>query len=497
MTIDLPEYLKSGERARLIPVAPSGQKERQATSVLLATMSIVPTFCRDVLDTIGKRVGARTRIYSFTEVVFKRTINDSQIRPDGLLIVDTGRAKWSALIEAKIGSASINPSQIAQYIELARENDIDAVISISNELTTLPDHPPYEVPSRSNGRVAIFHWSWMRLVTIATLLISGDEPFEKEQHYILKEMLRYFTHENIGIRGVHRMNTQWKPLMERIHAGGRLHKDEEEVLETVRCWHQEVQDVCLLLSRKLKVPVSLDLRRTHKDNQASRISEDADQLAETKRLTATFNVPEVAGPIEVVAHALRRNIICRMRVDAPRDLKRYSSRLNWLLRQLPSEVDQTAAIRIRWQGGGETFAQLAELKENPEVAEIGRPGALPRSFEITIVKDLERKFFGPSSFVVGLETAIPTFYDEIARHIEAWQPSPPSGPAGSGDETLSDEIESLPEAQLGPRRIVQRGDIAGRAFTIFDDGSIEVETNQGVKWFKDLAALQSFANTDL
>ena len=496
MAVDLPEFLKSGERARLIPVAPSGHRERHAASVFLAAMSIVAPFCRDVLKTINRPVGKRSKIQSFTEVVFKRAPSDAKLRPDGLLIHDTGHTQWKALIETKIGTAKIDATQIEQYVQLARDHDIDAVITISNELTAIPEQTPYTLDLRASGKVAVYHWSWMRLITIATLLIGSDEPFDPGQHYILKEMLRYFTHENIGVRGVHRMNTEWKPLMSKIHAGGQIKKTEEEVVKTIHCWHQEVQDICLLLSRKLKVPVGLRMKRHHKEDQSARIADDATQLAETHRLTAVFEVSDVAGPIEVVAHALRRNIICRMQITAPRNLKRYKSRLNWLLRQLPEDLDLTASLKIFWEGGGETFAPVSDLREDAGIAQLGRPGALPRTFEITTVMDLERKFFGPSSFVDGLETAVPKFYDNIARHIEVWQPMPPSGPASGRAESLAEEIDSLIDTKKIPKKVVQRGEMDGRAYSIFEDGSIEVETAQGVKWFKDLAALQSFANVD-
>ncbi|GBE44385.1 hypothetical protein BMS3Bbin10_02477 [bacterium BMS3Bbin10] len=412
-------------------------------------------------------------------------------------MLDTSRTQWTALIEAKIGTAKINPDQVEQYVELARENNIDAVITISNELTSIPKQTPYALAGRASGKVAVYHWSWMRLITIATLLIGGDELFDAEQHFILKEMLRYFTHDNIGVRGVNRMNADWKPLMSKIHAGGQIKKNDEKVVNTIRCWHQEVQDICLLLSRKLKVPVGLNLRRHHREDQSVRVADDASQLAETKQLTAIFEIPDVAGSTEVVAHSLRRNILCRMQIAAPRHLKRYASRLNWLLRQLPEDTESSTSLRIYWEGGGETFASIVDLRENIDIAEVGRPGALPKSFEISTVTDLERKFFGPSSFVDGLEAAVPQFYDDIARHIEAWQPTPPIGPAGGEAESLSEEIDALPGAKTGPKKVAQRGEIEGRAFTIFEDGSMEVETTQGIKWFKDLAALQSSHGVDV
>ncbi len=35
-------------------------------------------------------------------------------RPDGLIVVDTGRTEWSALIEAKIGKAELSDGQVSQ-----------------------------------------------------------------------------------------------------------------------------------------------------------------------------------------------------------------------------------------------------------------------------------------------------------------------------------------------------------------------------------------------
>lgn len=491
VSVELPSFLKSGERARLVPVTPAGQRERHAASVLLATISIVEPFAREVLATVGRRTGQRSEIHTFTEVVFKHGPTDKKDRPDGLLILDTSRAKWKALIEAKIGTAKIDPEQVEKYVQIAKTNDLQAVITVSNELTAIPEQLPYFLTSKSNGKVSVYHLSWMRLITLATALIGSDESFDPEQHYILKEMLRYLTHDSIGIRGLHRMNADWKPLMSKIHAGGTIQKNDPEVLSTIQCWHQEEQDVCLLFSRKLNVPVSLALKRTHRDDQNARITDDAAELADSKRLTAVFEIPDIAGPIEVVAHCLRRNIICRMRFAAPANLKRYSSRLNWLLRQLPEKVDASASLKMFWEGGGTTFGSVSELREKPELADIGRPNSLPREFEISTVTDLAQKFFGPASFVEGLEAAVPSFYDGVARHTVPWQPSPPEGPAGSGHKSISEAIEEIAPRSQRTNRLVQRGQIEGRAFSIFDDGSIEVETNQGIKWFKNLAALQA------
>lgn len=55
-------------------------------------MTQIPALAEEVLGTIGLRVGKRTRVRAFTEVVLREE-TDSSYRPDGLIIVDTGRTQ--------------------------------------------------------------------------------------------------------------------------------------------------------------------------------------------------------------------------------------------------------------------------------------------------------------------------------------------------------------------------------------------------------------------
>jgi hypothetical protein len=491
MSVDLPGFLKSGEAARLIPVANGPQRERCAASVLLATFAVVQPFARAAFATLRKNVGSMTSISTFTEVVFRKQPSQVNCRPDGLIVLSTPKSQWRALVEAKIGLGKIEPDQLAAYSRLAAENGIDAIITISNELTSFPEHPPYAVPQNFARKVELYHWSWMKLVTLATMLLSSDEEFDQEQHFILKEMLRYFSHENTDVRGFHQMNPEWQPLLERLHSGAEISRSDVDVVKTVLAWHQEQNDICLLLSRKLRVPVTLRLRKYHRDNQSVRLEHDSEEFASSKRLRAVFDIPNLAGPVEVIADALKRNIHCMLSVQAPEDRKRYESRLSWLLRQLPAEPGASVGVHVRWKNGGSTYGSLAELRDSPKVADIDRPNTLPKSFDIVAVTDLGRKFSGPKSFIDFLEAAVPQFYDGIASHIRAWQPGPVSGPL-EGEESLAETVANLPDPKRPPSRIVKRGQVGSGRFAVFEDGSIEIETPSGTRRFKDMAELSAF-----
>ena len=61
-------------------------------------------------------------------------------RPDGLIVVQRGTYRWAAFVEAKIGGPTLEKEQIERYLRLARDNSVDALLTISNESPP----PPFE-----------------------------------------------------------------------------------------------------------------------------------------------------------------------------------------------------------------------------------------------------------------------------------------------------------------------------------------------------------------
>src|SRR3954470_15412832 len=109
--------------ARLIPtVGIRGQEEQEkrATSSLLAVMRAVPEFGHALLKGMGAPKG---RIATFAEVRFKDADGKVSI-PDGAVVVERGKARWTALVEVKTGTADLAAEQVSRYLDLARENGL-------------------------------------------------------------------------------------------------------------------------------------------------------------------------------------------------------------------------------------------------------------------------------------------------------------------------------------------------------------------------------------
>lgn len=485
--IELPDYLEGGEEARLIPAGASTQKERFACSVLLASLRVVQPFAREFFGHINWRVGSWAKIHGFTEPVFTHQPEGLNCRPDGLLILDTGRRERRAIVETKIGSAKIDTDQLLQYYRLARANGVDAIITVSNELTADPTHLPYEVP-REIRNIPIFHWSWSSLVMIAELLLREEEDFDEEQDYILREIIRYFDHESAGVSCNTAMCAEWADVIERVQGDLRISERDAAVLNVVRCWHQQLESVCISRTRQAKFLVSLSLDRSHWD-QRTRLIDDVAEFVERHTLSATFEFPSSAGPIELVADARRRNITCRIFVDAPLNRQTYRARVRWLLNQLPEDTSLAVRLDLIWERSQRSSAPLSSFRDDVDAGRIDSPSA-PRAFEIVHVTDLASRFAGSRTFIPALEEALAGFHESIAQRIRPWQGRSATEEDGATATDASSETATDAEQT---RTIIKKGEISGREFSIFDDGSIEIETGDGIQRFNNFAELTAAA----
>ncbi|MCA9224374.1 MAG: hypothetical protein KDA47_02140, partial [Planctomycetales bacterium] len=359
-----PECLVTGEMARLLPVVPETHKEQRATSILLATLSVVPALTSEVLGVIGKKVGARSTIDAYTEVVFTNGLEKSVFRPDGLLVIDQGKPKeWKALIESKIGRTPLEEDQIRSYLAVAKANGVDAVITISNQFAALPTHHPIKVPKSAIKAVNLYHWSWMFLLTQSILFLKNSNEATGDQKFILSEVVRYLEHDKTGVSSFDRMAPEWRDLVTQVQSGAQLKKNCAEVTACIGSWHQEERDLCLIMSRKIACPVSVRLSRLHIGDPIKRVADDIDKLVKNSILECSLEVPDAAAHLDVKADLKRRSISCAMRLSAPKDKVHAPARINWLLRQISHVDPSDVFVRAQWPGRiQDTLVPLADVR---------------------------------------------------------------------------------------------------------------------------------------
>ena len=438
------DFLIQGDPARLFPVLADTSKEQRATSIFLAVMTQVPDLAEEILRTIGVRVGKRTTMEAYTEVVLKQEAS-SPCRPDGLLVVHTSRTAWTALIETKIGKAGLDSEQIARYLELARGNGIDAIITISNQFVAKPHHSPVEVSKRLLGKTDLYHWSWASISTQAEILELQKSVDDPQQCFLLKELNRFFSHPTTGIERFTQMAAGWRETVQAVTNGVRLLKSAPEVEEAVSSWFSEERDLCLQMSRHVGTQVAARMQREHARSGEQRLRDGIADLVKIPLLKSSLRVPDCAGDIEISADLMRKNISASMSLRAPQDRKSTKARVNWLLRML-KEDDPRLFIKAHWAGkAASTMKEVATLRDAPEAIQTINPGLVPHTFEVVLVESLGKRFSGRRTFIEDLERIVPEYYDLVAVNLRAWHAPPPrpvKGPVGASqeDDTLSEAM---------------------------------------------------------
>tara|TARA_R100000935_G_C2826305_1_gene162494 strand:+ start:411 stop:1769 length:1359 start_codon:yes stop_codon:yes gene_type:complete len=432
-----PDYLTGGEPARLIPITADSARELKSVSVLMAGLRSVFELRQSLLKSLGVRVGTSATLEAWTEVVFqnedKKAVNNKD-RPDGLLILRTGKREWRALIEAKVGNETIGEEQVSRYLQQAKNHKLDAVITITNQFAALPTHHPVKLPKNATKSVALFHWSWAFIRTQCQLLLKNDGVEDEDQVFILSEILRYLESDRSGISHFDQMNAEWKDVVNKVKSNAPLAKTSDEVQNTIAAWHQEQRDLCLIMSRLTGSDVSLKLKNDHRLDPSMRLKDDADAFCKTSALHCALNIINSAADLEVTADLQRRMIYCSMRLTAPRDKQSTKARVNWLLRQLKKTEPAGFFIRANRPGKAETTYQtLKDLRDSPELLESGTSNSAATTLEVVYEVDLAGKFSGRKVFVEELEKAVPHFYHEAGQLLKAWTPPPPKISKADGE----------------------------------------------------------------
>ena len=426
---NLPEFLAHGEPARLFPIVADASREQRILSIFLAVLAQVPNLSHEILGTVGVRIGKRTRISTFTEVTLKNDVESSG-RPDGLLIVATGRATWSALIEAKIGRADLDPSQVERYLNLARENGLDAVITISNDFVARPDHSPVtnsipRIKQLTKG-VKLYHWSWASLATCCEVLAYQGTSESAEQQFLVSELNRYFNYSTTGIERFTQMGPQWKSIVQMIASGAPLARNSPGLEEVVGSWFAEERDLCLHMTSTLGHLVSSRIEKKHINYPKVRLDDGVATLAKTQVLTSSLRIPDCASDITIRADLARRTISVSMMVKARADRKTTKARVNWLLGMLKKDDDRLR-IQAYWPGrAAATSEAVNALREEPGRIQADNESLLPHSFEVVLTEDPGgSRFAGTRAFIEDLERIVPDFYMLVGATLKAWQPPPP------------------------------------------------------------------------
>jgi hypothetical protein len=427
--------------ARLIPISSASgveAQERRAASALLAVIGAVPEYGRALLKPLGAPTG---RMETFIEVPFN---NGRSIRPDGIITVSRGAKTWTAIVETKTAQNPLLVDQIDAYLDVARELEFNAVLSISNHYVTSSTEYPIDVDRRKLKRVSLHHWSWIDVLTEAVVQKEHRGVSDPDQAYILGELIRYLSDPRSGVVTFDSMGPAWTAVRDGAREG-RLRRNDKEVGDIASRWDDLVRYLGLDLTKDLGQEVRQVLPKEERNPQSRQLAL-RDALASTGQVYASLQVPHVPGPLDITADLRSRQIIVSTRIDAPKE-GRSRGRVSWLLRQLTESPD-TIVIEVKASRRGETHAApLNQARATPEVL-YPEGNREIRHFVLSLTRNMGMKRSGTQgSFIDSVMTTTKHFYRDVVQGLRAWKAPPPKLKKQADEERVEAVEDRSPAVQ--------------------------------------------------
>lgn len=409
-------------QARLIPtsgISGAEEQERRATSALLAVMGAVREFSKALLSPLGAPAG---NVETYIEVPF--TAREKKCYPDGLIRVSRGNKSWTALVEVKTGRNELQTEQLETYLDVAKEQGFDALITISNEIPAVAGQHPTKVDKRKLRKVAIHHWSWTYILSTAVMQKEHRGISDPEQAWILGELIRYLEHPRSGAMELEDMGANWVPVRQAVTAG-TLRSTDKTAPEVVARFDALLRYTALRLGRQLGADVIHVLSRKEMTDPALRAQSLLDSLVKGGHLDGAIRIPNTVAPIHISADLRAGQITCHVDVDAPKD-GRPTTRVNWLVRQLKAAPESLRIEAFVANGRGAGAAELlGTVREDPSSL-ITDPKRELRSFRIAMSAPMgAKRGRGRGAFIDSVLELVDTFYGDVVQYLKAWSAAPP------------------------------------------------------------------------
>ncbi len=419
---------KNWQRARLIPVVGTGagnEREQRATSALLAVMSIVRPFSNAILGPLGASRAAAAHVDAFIEPPFKTGIK-TDVRPDGLIQVTYGsQTPFTALVEVKTGTNILMADQLNAYIDIARAERFDHVITISNEIAPSEGiHPTAGLKVQKNSRVKVAHFSWTRIAALAVRVKERIGINDREQEWVLDELLRYLEHASSGALEFDDMGEHWVAVREGVR-NGSIKRTDVGVADVARRWDQLLTYSAMKLEIQLNETVEEVIPRAQRDDASSRQKAFVKELSETGALSGSLRVPGAIATLDIVADLRTRQVSISSSFRAPADKKARGS-LSWLLRQLDDAPGRLLVEAFPKGAAHGATAQVAKLREDATDLLSEMPGDIAK-FKIQLITDLgvNRRNGKSGGFVESVLGAVSKYYGSVLQHLVPYQEKAP------------------------------------------------------------------------
>ena len=408
--------------ARLIPTSGingAEEQERRATSAFLAVLTAVREFGRGLTQPLGAPAGT---VEAYIEVPFM--LGDKRVYPDGLIRVSRGQRTWTALVEVKTGTNELAAEQLENYLDVAREEGFDALITISNEIPPSAGQHPTKVDKRKLRKVVMHHLPWSQILAEAVMQKEHRGVADPDQAWILGELIRYLEHPRSGALEFDDMGPSWVSVRDAVGAG-TLRASDKGVADVTARFDALLRYASLRLGRTLGTVVVPAVTRREAADPALRTATLVDSLVKDGRLIGAIRIPHAVAPLNIELDLRANRVTCHIDIDAPRE-GRPTTRVNWLVRQLKNAPESVRVEAFVMHARGAGAAELLKVVRDDPAVLLQDPKKELRSFRVALSSPLgAKRGRGRGAAIDSVLDGVEGFYGDVLQNLKAWTATAP------------------------------------------------------------------------
>jgi len=411
------------QRARLIPatdIKGSHDQERRATSAFLAVLQGVPELTRAILKEFGVPAG---EIETFIEPEFK--LDTKKVRPDGFIQITRGSKTFRIIVEVKTGKNELELSQLNEYLEIAKIEGFDMLLTISNQvLDATGMHPTKGIDARKLRSTALVHLSWMRIISECIILSEHTGVNDSDRSWILKELIRFLQSDASGASEFNDMGTNWVSIREGVRSG-TIKKPDENVIDVVTKFQNLVRYCALTLAARSGVEAQEVIPKAARIDGRKFLLAEAGELLSKKSIKGALKIPGAASDLEIFADIGSGMTHTSFDISAPGEGKN-KSKLNWLLKQLKTiPGDALLSMGYKHSRTMEVPVKLALLKSGDLEMSLDNSKDIA-TFRISVVRASgDKRGRGKGAFIDSVLSQVELTYADLLQPIKPWVSSAP------------------------------------------------------------------------
>ena len=409
---NLPDIFSGGNPSTIFPT--DSDKERRLVSIFTSVLTRVGPLAHYMFKECGLDSWKRAKWEAFTEVT---AASDPSGTIDGYVSASYGESRSSALIEAKVDTNLLKREQVSRYMKIAKENNIYAMITISNQRVTRPSHQLLKVSGTLTRSVILLHWSWAYIETQCRLFRNQYINLTDEQKFILGEFIDMISDPRSGTSRYEKMPSGWEKVVDDIV---RKNKP-SNISKFADAWIQEQQDLALQLSKEADVDVKVSLKKEHRKDYDLYKKYISDCMKKDHRLEASFDIPNAADKLYLVADIARKTVSTSMtlKISPESNMKTIKGYVSWISRMIQSN-DNRIYIEPKFGNKPSNMVPLVDIKNDWRqiMQEEEYKNARPKLFKIMIYENLGEQFSSNKNFIKRIDNAVIDFYDIVGKNLK-------------------------------------------------------------------------------